>query len=149
MPTKTLAKRSDLVPSVFNEFFKPWNEWFSGSKDELFGNVLKVPAVNIEEHKDDFMVSLAAPGLKKDDFQIDIDGNILTVSSEKEEEKEKKEEKYYCKEYNYSSFSRSFTLPDGVIVDKIDAKYEDGVLKLTMPKSEEAKKLAPKKIAVK
>ncbi|HEY8659507.1 MAG TPA: Hsp20/alpha crystallin family protein [Hanamia sp.] len=149
MPTKTLAKRSDLVPSVFNEFFKPWNEWFSGSKDELFGNVLKVPAVNIEENKDNFMVSLAAPGLKKDDFQIDIDGDILTISSEKEEEKEKKEEKYYCKEYNYSSFSRSFTLPDGVIVDKIDAKYEDGVLKLTMPKSEEAKKLAPQKIAVK
>jgi HSP20 family protein len=71
-------------------------------------------------------VSLAAPGMKKEDFKIDVDGNMLTISSEKEETKEEKEKKFTRKEYNYSSFSRSFTLPDEVNKEKIDAKYEDG-----------------------
>jgi HSP20 family protein len=96
------------------------------------------------------MVSLAVPGMKKDDFNIDVEGNMLTISSEKEESKEEKEDKYTRKEYNYSSFSRSFTLPDEVNKEKIEAKYEDGVLKLMLPKKEEAKKLAAgKHIAVK
>lgn len=149
MSTKALAKRSEFIPSVFNDFFKPWNEWFDTTNGDLWGNVLSVPAVNIVEAKDAFNISLAVPGMKKDDFNIDLEGNMLTISSETKEEKEEKDERYTRKEYNYSSFSRTFTLPEGVIKDKIDAKYEDGVLKLMLPKTEEARKIAAKHIAVK
>lgn len=128
-------------------FFKPWNEWFDGGN--MFERTLKVPAVNITEHKDEFRVSLAAPGLKKEDFHIDVDGNILTISSEKEENKEEKDKTFTRKEYSYSSFSRSFTLPDEINKEKIDAKYEDGVLKISLPRKEETKKLTAKSIAVK
>jgi HSP20 family protein len=111
---------------------------------------MKMPAVNVTDNKDNYLVSLAAPGLKKSDFKIDVDGNMLTISSEKEENKEEKEAKFTRKEYSYSSFSRSFTLPDEVNREKIDAVYEDGVLKLTLPKTEVSKKAAATKhIAVK
>jgi HSP20 family protein len=137
MSTQTLAKVSERMPSVFDDFFKPWNEWFDGG---LWGRTLNVPAVNIIEHKDEYLVSLAVPGMKKDDFKIDVDGNMLTISSEKEENKEEKEKKFTRKEYSYSSFSRSFTLPEEINKEKIDAKYEDGVLKIALPRKEEVKK---------
>lgn len=145
MSTQTVAKTSERRPSVFDDFFKPWNEWFDGG---LWGRTINVPAVNITEHKDEFLVSLAAPGMKKDDFKIDVDGNMLTISSEKEENKEEKEKKFTRKEYNYSSFSRSFTLPEEIVKEKIDAKYEEGVLKIVLPRKEEVKKNV-KHIAVK
>ena len=146
MGTQALAKVSERMPSVFDDFFKPWNEWFDNGG--FFGKTMNVPAVNITEHTNEFLVSLAAPGLKKDDFNIDVDGNMLTISSEKEENKEEKDKKFTRKEYNYTSFSRSFTLPDEIAKDKIIAKYEDGVLKLTLPRKEEAKKLTAKHIPV-
>lgn len=143
-----LAKFTETMPSVFNDFFKPWNEWFDNGG--FLGRTLTIPAVNITENKDDFAVSLAVPGMKKDDFKIDMEGTMLTISCEKEEKKEEKEARYTRKEYNYSSFSRSFTLPEDVNKEKIEAKYEDGVLKLMLPKKEEAKKAAiSKHIAVK
>ena len=108
-----------------------------------------MPAVNITEHKDDYQVALAVPGLKKDDFKIDVAGNMLTISCEKEDTKEEKEKKFTRKEYSYSSFSRSFTLPEEINKEKIEAKYEDGVLKLTLPRKEEARKISAKHIAVK
>jgi HSP20 family protein len=145
MSTQALARLSENMPSVFDDFFKPWNEWFDGG---FKGRVLNVPAVNITEQKDAYEVSLAAPGLKKDDFKIDVDGNMLTISSEKEERKEEKDKRYTRKEYNFSAFSRSFTLPDEVIKEKIKAKYEDGVLKIMLPYNEEVKKPTPKQIAV-
>jgi HSP20 family protein len=126
-----------MLPSVMDDFFKPWNEWFNG------GNWMKeitVPAVNITEEKDRYTVALAAPGMKKEDFNIAIDGNIMSISSQKEESKEDKDARYTRKEYSYSSFSRSFTLPDEVNQAAIDAKYEDGILKLMLPKKEEARK---------
>jgi HSP20 family protein len=148
MSTRSLIKAGEMFPTVFDDFFKPWNEWFD--QGNFWGKVMKVPAVNVTNNKDNFMVSLAAPGLKKEDFRIDVEGNILTISSEKEETKEEKDEKYTRKEYNYSSFSRSFTLPDEVKKEKIDAVYQDGVLKLTLPKNEETRKASvAKHIAVK
>lgn len=147
MSTNALTKAPQNIPTLFDDFFKPWNEWFD--KGSLFGRSLSVPAVNITENKDDYEVSLAVPGMKKDDFRIDVDGNMLTISSEKEESKEEKEKTFTRKEYNYSSFSRSFTLPDEVNKEKIEAKYEEGVLRLTLPRKEEAKKSTAKKIAVK
>jgi HSP20 family protein len=148
MSTKALSKVG-MLPTVFDDFFKPWNEWFDNG-GSLMGRMMTVPAVNIVEDKNDYKVSLAVPGMKKDDFNIDVEGNMLTISSEKEESKEEKDEKYNRKEYSYSSFSRSFTLPEEVNKEKIEAKYEDGLLKLVLPKKEDVKKLAASKhIAVK
>jgi HSP20 family protein len=111
---------------------------------------MKVPAVNVTDNKENYIVSLAAPGLKKEDFRIDVEGNMLSISSEKEEKKEQKEEKYTRKEYNYSSFSRSFSIPDEVNKEKIDATYKDGILMLTLPKIQEVKKNGnPKHIDIK
>lgn len=148
MGTQAMARTTEKTPTFFNDFFKPWNEWFDNSGG-LLGRAMTVPPVNITENKDDYLVSLAAPGMKRDDFKIDVDGNMLTISSENEENKEEKDKRFTRREYSYSSFSRSFTLPDEVNKEKIEAKYEDGVLKLTLPRKEEAKKPAAKHIAVK
>lgn len=146
MATRELSK-SMLSPSLFDNFFKPWNEWFEDSR--LTGKMNRMPAVNIIENNDQYTVSLAAPGLSKEDFKIDIDGHMLTISSEKEEKTEKKDELYTRKEYSYSSFSRSFNLPEDVKMEAIDAHYENGVLSIVLPRKEEAKKLAAtKSIAV-
>jgi len=142
-----LMKTGERWPGLFDDFFKPWNEWFDNG---YFPNRLStMPAVNITESNGTYELSLAAPGMKKDDFKIDVNGDILTISSEKEESKEEKDKKFTRKEYNYSAFSRSFTLPSQVNKDKIDAYYENGVLKLSLPVKEEAKKSSSKQIAVK
>lgn len=146
MSTKALTKAGSNMPTVFDDFFKPWNELFDGG---LWPRNFNIPAVNITEHKDEYKVELAVPGMKKDDFKIDVNGNMLTISSEKEENKEEKNKKFTRKEYNYSSFSRSFTLPEEINREKIDAKYEDGLLKIALPRKEGAKKLSAKHIAVK
>ncbi|MDP4261329.1 MAG: Hsp20/alpha crystallin family protein [Bacteroidota bacterium] len=148
MGTQALTRASEKMPTFFDDFFKPWNEWFDNSGN-IWGRTLTVPAVNITENKDNYLVSLAVPGMKKADFKIDVDGNMLTISCEKEETKEEKEKKFTRKEYSYSSFSRSFTLPDEVNKEKIEATYEDGVLKLALPRKEEVKKTTAKQIAVK
>jgi HSP20 family protein len=142
MTTNALIKKTNVLPPFVDDFFKPWNDWF----DNGFEKTLSVPAVNITENNGQYNVSIAAPGMKKDDFKISVEGDMLTISAEKEESKEDK--KYNRREYNYSSFSRSFTLPEEVKRDKIEAKYEDGVLNLILPKSEAAKVL-PKTISVK
>lgn len=148
MGTQALTKTTERMPTFFDDFFKPWNEWF-GNEGGIWSRAMTVPPVNITENKDDYLVSLAVPGMKKDDFKIDVDGNMLTISSEKEETKEETDKRFTRKEYNYSSFSRSFTLPDEVNKERIEAKYEDGVLKLILPRKEEAKKPSAKHIAVK
>lgn len=145
---KALSRFTERMPSVFDDFFRPWNTWFDN--DFNGRRALTVPAVNITDNRDDYIVSLAAPGMKKDDFKINVEGNMLTISCEKEEKKEENDAAFTRKEYNYSSFSRSFTLPDEVNKDKIEANYDDGILKLVLPKKEEAKKLTvSKQIAVK
>jgi HSP20 family protein len=148
MNTRTLAKRTERMPSYFEDFLnKPLLDLFDSG---FPSRTMNLPAVNITERKDDYLIAMAAPGLKKEDFKIDVEGNMLTISSEKEEENEEKEERYTRKEYSYSSFERSFTLPDEVNKDKIDAHYQDGVLELVLPKKEEAKKMAiSQKITVK
>lgn len=147
MSTSALTKRDPFLPSVFNDFFKPWNEWFDG--DIQWPAAFRAPAVNISQHEKEYQVSLAAPGLKKNDFKIDVEGNILTISCEKEESKEEKEKKFTRREYSYSSFSRSFTLPGEINVDKIEASYEDGLLKVSLPRKAEARALSAKHVAVK
>ena len=131
---RALTKRGEMLPSVFDYFFRPWNDCFGNER------TMTVPAVNVIENKDDYQISVAAPGLKKNDFNIDVEGNMLKISCEKEESREEKEGRYTRTEYNYSSFNRSFTLPEEVIKDNIEAVYEDGVLRATLPKTKQAKK---------
>jgi HSP20 family protein len=146
--SRALTKTENPVATVFDDFFRPFNEWFNNGGPLM--KTLSVPSVNISEDSDQYKVALAAPGLKKSDFNIKVDGNMITISSEKEEKKEEKEVKFTRHEYSYSSFSRTFTLPDEVNQDKIEAVYSDGVLTLTLPKREEAKKhVATKMVTVK
>jgi HSP20 family protein len=127
---KTLMRPRTFNPSIFDDFFKPWNEWFSDRK----GLVATVPAVNVTETDGNYQVMLAVPGLKKDDFHIDVDGNLVTISAETKAETEEKGAQFTRKEYNYSSFSRTFTLPENIDREKIEARYENGELKLVLPK---------------
>jgi len=146
MSTKALARPS-LMPSLFEDFFKPWNQWFD---EGVVGRVANMPAVNIKENGNHYAVSLAAPGMKKEDFDISQEGNILTISSAKEEKKEEKDDRYTRREYSYTSFSRSFTLPDDAKAENIDARYQDGELVLTIPRLGNGKKeTSAKRIAVK
>src|SRR6476659_237808 len=100
-----------------------------------------LPAVNIKETENSYEVEMAAPGMKKEDFKIELDNNVLTISSEKSEEWEDNgKDKYSRREFSYQSFQRSFSLPKEVVDEEnIEAHYESGVLKLTIPKKEEAK----------
>lgn len=148
MSTKSLIKSRESLPSLFDDFFRPWNEWLGNGGD--FRKTLTIPAVNIHETNDEFKLSVAAPGLKKSDFNIDVQGNMVTISAEKEETKEEKDSRYNRREYSYNSFSRSFTLPDDINRDKINATYTDGVLHVSLPKKEEAKRMnISKRIEVK
>jgi HSP20 family protein len=136
-----------LLPSVFEDFFRPMDEFFDRG---FWSRPFNVPAVNVMEDTDEYKLFFAVPGMKKNDFKIDIDGNMITVSAEVEEKKEEKNEEFSREEYNFSSFTRTFTLPEEVNREKIEAVYTDGILKLTLPKKEEAKKaLITKHVAVK
>jgi HSP20 family protein len=145
MSAKSLIKFDSRLPLAFDDFFKPWNELFD---DSFPGVSMKVPAANIAEQKNEYLLSLATPGLKKRDFKIGLDGKLLTISCEKEESNEEKGKKFSRKEYNYSSFRRTFTLPEEINQEKIGAKYEDGVLKISLPRIEEPKNSIVKQILV-
>lgn len=93
-----------------------------------------IPAVNVAENDKDFSIELSAPGFKKSDFNINVENGILNISAETKKETEEKEKNYTRQEFRYDAFSRSFTLPDNASDEKIEAKYEDGILKLSLAK---------------
>jgi Molecular chaperone (small heat shock protein) len=148
MVTRELSRPGRrLLPSVFEDFFRPMDEFFDRG---VWGRTFTVPAVNVLEDTDEYKLFFAVPGMKKNDFKIDIDGNMITVSAEVEEKKEETKEEFTREEYNFSSFTRTFTLPEEVNREKIEAMYTDGILKLILPKKEESKKpLLTKHVAVK
>ncbi|HEX2936959.1 MAG TPA: Hsp20/alpha crystallin family protein [Bacteroidales bacterium] len=131
-------------PRLADDFFGGdlLNNFFDGYSG------VKAPAVNIIEGKDDFRIEVAAPGLNKEDFNIQIDNNVLTISCEKENKIEDGEGKYMRREFSYSTFKRSFTLPESIDADKITAQHKDGILNITVPKKEEAKVKPSKQIAI-
>lgn len=144
----SLVKRTDnWLPSVFDEMFK--TDWL-GEPTNTNNIGVNVPAVNIKENNDEFSVEVAAPGKKKDDFEIELDNGLLTISSEMKEEHESRneDENFTRREFSYSSFKRSFGLPDSVDSAKIAANYEDGVLTISLPKREESKKQAKRLIDI-
>ncbi len=129
----SIIRRNNLMfPSLMNEFFKP--DWFGGM--EKFESTL--PAVNIKEDETGFDLELAVPGQKKEDFNVEIDDRVMTISMEKKSENETSEDHFTRKEFSYQSFRRSFTMPETVNEDKIEATYTDGILKFRIPKKEEA-----------
>lgn len=95
-----------------------------------------VPNANIIENGKDYQIELAVPGLERKDFKVEVENDILIVSAEKEEEKKTEEKNYRSREFSYNSFYRSFSLPDNLKVDNINAEYHNGVLKITLPKKE-------------
>lgn len=97
---------------------------------------MNVPSVNIAEHDQNFRIELAAPGLEKKDFKISVDNGMITISAEKKEETKEEKENYMRREFSYNKFTRTFRLPENCVTDKIDAKYENGVLRLMLPKKE-------------
>lgn len=113
-----------------------------------FNTGMTLPAVNIKENKDEFFLEIAVPGMKKSDFNIDVENKVLSISSEKTEENVEKEENYTRREFGYSSFKRTFTLPDTIDSEHINAKYNDGILIVHLPKREEAKEKPAKRISV-
>ncbi|NJO87509.1 MAG: Hsp20/alpha crystallin family protein [Chloroflexia bacterium] len=145
----SLMKRNEYLPSwsnFFNDFFDKdllnWsNKHFSDTNTTL-------PAVNIKEDDNGFEVEMAVPGMTKKDFKINLENNMLCISSEKKTEGEKSDDNYSRKEFSYQSFSRSFSLPESVDDRKINAKYENGILYVSIPKKEEAKPKPPRVIDI-
>jgi len=116
--------------------------------DRLWLKKMNQPALNIKETTDEFEIELAAPGYNKKDFEVTIDNGCLNISAKKEESKDEKDENYSRKEFSYSSFERSLQLPDSISDEKIKAKYDNGILKFSLAKKEEAKKQKPKVIEI-
>ncbi len=137
METKAVDKPRTSWPTLFDS---GWMEkFFNAPVDEFFnlGKVMNVPAVNVSETEKEFRLVFAVPGLEKGDFKVDTYENMLTISAEREkEEKEEKYGRFNRREYNYSSWSRSFTLPENCDYSKILAEYKNGELKIVLPKME-------------
>lgn len=146
----SLIKRNANFPSfptLFDDLFS--RELFNFNNSNFSATSTTVPSVNIKETDHSFEVEMAAPGMEKKDFHISLEGNMLTIASQKQSKQEKAEEGYSRKEFSYQSFQRSFELPKEVVdEDKIAARYENGLLHLTIPKKEEARKKAPRLIEI-
>ncbi len=150
----TLIRRNFAdLPSLASNLL---DDFFSGDLMDM-SNLRRqstLPEVNISELNEKFRIELAAPGMKKDDFKIDLDHNVLTISSEQKEEnnEEQKDDKakvqYTKREFHYSSFKRSFTLPEVADTEKISAKYEDGLLVVEITKKDEAVLNTKKSISI-
>lgn len=134
----SLVKRTDRLPFIFDEILN--TDWFGGSNLSKIG--LNNPAVNVKDSDNEFVIELAAPGLEKDDFNIELDNDVLLISSNTSS---KKEGNYTRKEFNYTTFKRTFTLPDTINSAEINASYVNGVLEVVLPKKEEAK-VQPKRM---
>lgn len=138
-----IRRKNEFIPTLSNFF----DDIFSDDFD-LMDKISTVPAVNIKELEKEYVIELAAPGMKKDDFQIEMDNGVLTIMSEKKEEKTNKDKKFTKREFYYNEFKRSFTLPDTADSEKVEAKYEDGILTVTIAKKPEAQTLPKRKIEI-
>ncbi len=146
-----LVKASEWLPSFFGEgnglldrFFK--DDFFDWSKFNFASKTL--PAVNVKETDEKFTLEMAAPGLSKDKFKIEVKDNMLCISSEQKDEKKDEKENYTRREFRYESFMRSFSLPENTDADKIKAEYKDGLLILDIPKKQKESKKNSKTIQV-
>jgi HSP20 family protein len=145
----TLAKRSNMyLPSFWDNFFsKDLMDWGSTN---FSSTDTTLPAVNVKESEDAFQIEVAAPGMAKGDFKVNLENNVLTISSEKKEEKKDEGKGLYTRrEFSYQSFQRSFTIPENLAEgEKISAKYSDGLLSISLPKKEEVKPKPAREIKI-
>jgi HSP20 family protein len=142
-----LVKRNNNANPLerfFSDFFE--NDPFSGNW--LAHKTDATPRVNIKENDKDFEIELAAPGMDKNDFQLSVENDRLVICAEKQKENKEERDNYTRREFSYSSFTRSFNLPENVDENKISANYKDGVLHLSIPKTEHAAKLKRKEIKI-
>lgn len=138
-----VPSRKSLLSRFFDDDAFGFPEGFLGDDrfkpsrifDRPFFKAAELPAVNIKDNTDHFSIELAAPGYKKDDLKVQVKDGVLSISSEKKAESEQEEKGYTRKEWSYASFSRSFVLPEHTDADSLKAKFEDGVLKLTLKKT--------------
>lgn len=146
----SLIKRENYwpaLPGFFSDFMN--RDWYDWSNQNFSLTNTTIPSVNIKETENEFEVDMAAPGMVKDDFKIELKNNVLTISSEKQSESQTTERKNITRrEFSYQSFSRSFNLPVFVETDQITAKYENGILRVNIPKKEEARPKPMKQIKV-
>lgn len=146
----TLIKRADSnwpLPSLMDNLFS--RDWLDWNTSNFSTTNTTLPAVNIKETVEDFQIEVAAPGMNKKDFKINLENNQLTISSEHQEEKENDDDNYMRREFSYQSFQRTFNLAENMVDgDKISAKYSEGVLCITLPKKEEVKPKPPKEIKI-
>lgn len=152
----SVPKNGSLANTNSNSNFPTLSNWL----DDIFNRELPsvftanfntgitLPKVNIKETADAFMVEMAVPGLKKSDFHIDLDNQVLSISTETREEHEQQGEHYTRREFGYSSFKRTFNLPESVNDEQINANYENGILNILLPKKEEAKQKPARSIEI-
>ncbi|WP_420457660.1 Hsp20/alpha crystallin family protein [Neolewinella sp.] len=144
-------RTNSLIPAMSRFLDDDWNNLFEWRNRNYSSNTTTLPSVNVKETGDEFVVEMAAPGMKKDDFDIQLDNNMLTIRSEMSSESNEQDEdgKYSRREFSYQSFQRSFNLNNQVVDDaNIQATYEDGILRLNIPKREEAKEKPARQIQV-
>jgi len=139
-----MLRNSRILPSFTDDFFGKdfLPDFFDSSVNKT------IPEVNVLENNESFMIEVAAPGLEKKDFKIDLNNNVLTISSEREAKQVDEREKYIRREFSYSSFQRSFSLPESVNQEKIKANHKDGILTIEIPKRDEAKEKPAREIKI-
>lgn len=147
------VKKNGGLSSLFPDFLNPnsllGRDFFNFDSDLTPSRLgINLPTANVSESPKEFKLELAAPGLQHKDFNIEIENNILTISVEQEEEKKEEDGEYSRKEYSFHSFSRTFTFPENVKESGIEARYVDGILKVTIPKEKETPLKPVRKIAV-
>ena len=148
----TLAKLSNhwfpSLPSIFDRFFD--EELMDWSRTNYSSTDTTLPAVNVKENNNEFLIDVAAPSLNKEDLTVHYANGSLTISSEKKSELEEKDgERVTRREFSYQSFQRSFTIPENIVdTEKIGANYENGILHITLPKQEELKTTPTKQIEI-
>jgi len=145
----TNGKSFSSIPSLLNSLLT--DDWFDSTLANWRTAGASMPAVNVRESNDDFVIEVAAPGMKRNDFNVALDNNLLTISSRREENSEEKglAGEFMRREFSYQAFQRSFSLPEAKVEGgKISAKYIDGILYVTIPKREEAKLKPVRQISV-
>lgn len=143
---REVARREDHKPaqrSMFSNFFSDIDRMID---EDMFLMPMhlsrmgesNLPAANVRETEKEYAIELAVPGMKRDDFEIEVDENMLSISCQKEEDIKEDKENYKRREYNFSSFSRSFRMPEAIVADKIKAQYDNGVLHIKVPKAQQS-----------
>ncbi len=143
-------RSTSILPAVSRFLDDDWNNLFDWNRRNFSSTTTTLPSVNVKETGNEFVVEMAAPGMKKDDFTIELRDNVLTIRSEVRNESDEKEEgRYSRREFSYQSFQRSFTLNDRLVDEsQIQASYEDGILRLLLPKQETVREKPPRQIEV-